>query len=221
MKYSMFIGRWQPWHNGHRWLIDQRLNEGKNVLICVREVSQDDKNPYDPIDVKKGFETDDEEAQKRFISVTLKKGKNKIHILNGYFPQGEEREHPIKFPYKVKFYKDLIKFVSEDVYRNIKGEIKNVKSQYLSIRDKYGTDPAKNEIGEWDKPTISSRLSIASQGLSTFYGPTGMNKYNLEIARELVDEYKNDIESINTIIEDIEEKIKALNHPHISGSGIN
>ena len=100
-------------------------------------------------------------------------------------------------------------------------ELENVKSQYLSIRDKYGTDPAKNEIGEWDKPTISSRLSIASQGLSTFYGPTGMNKYNLEIARELVDEYKNDIESINTIIEDIEEKIKALNHPHISGSGIN
>ena len=44
MKYSMFIGRWQPWHDGHRWLIDQRLNEGKNVLICVREVSQDDKN---------------------------------------------------------------------------------------------------------------------------------------------------------------------------------
>jgi hypothetical protein len=100
-------------------------------------------------------------------------------------------------------------------------ELENVKNQYLSIRDKYGTDPAKNEIGEWDKPTISSRLSIASQGLSTFYGPTGMNKYNLEIARELVDEYKNDIESINTIIEDIEEKIKALNHPHISGSGIN
>ena len=29
----MFIGRWQPWHKGHRWLIDQRLNDGKNVLI--------------------------------------------------------------------------------------------------------------------------------------------------------------------------------------------
>ena len=56
MKYSMFIGRWQPWHDGHRWLIDQRLNEGKNVLICVREVSQDDKNPYNPIDVKKNVE---------------------------------------------------------------------------------------------------------------------------------------------------------------------
>jgi len=56
MKYSMFIGRWQPWHDGHRWLIDQRLNEGKNVLICVREVSKDDKNPYDPVEVKENVE---------------------------------------------------------------------------------------------------------------------------------------------------------------------
>ena len=56
MKYSMFIGRWQPWHQGHRWLIDQRLNEGKNVLICVREVGIDNKNPYDPLEVKKNVE---------------------------------------------------------------------------------------------------------------------------------------------------------------------
>ena len=56
MKYSMFIGRWQPWHEGHRWLIDQRLNENKNILICVREVSKDDSNPYDPISVKKNIE---------------------------------------------------------------------------------------------------------------------------------------------------------------------
>ncbi len=56
MKYSMFIGRWQPWHRGHRWLIDQRLNEGKNVLICVREVSKDDSNPYDPVSVKDNIE---------------------------------------------------------------------------------------------------------------------------------------------------------------------
>ena len=57
MKYSMFIGRWQPWHAGHRWLIDQRLNEGKNVLICVREVGMDENNPYDPLEVKKNVET--------------------------------------------------------------------------------------------------------------------------------------------------------------------
>lgn len=45
-QYSMFIGRWQPWHEGHKWLIDQRLNEGKNVLICIRDVKPDEKNPF-------------------------------------------------------------------------------------------------------------------------------------------------------------------------------
>ena len=56
MKYSMFIGRWQPWHKGHRWLIDQRLKEGKKILICVREVSKDEKNPYNPFEVKENVE---------------------------------------------------------------------------------------------------------------------------------------------------------------------
>lgn len=58
MKYSMFIGRWQPWHEGHRWLIDQRLKENKNVLICIREVDKDDSNPYDPAEVKKNIENE-------------------------------------------------------------------------------------------------------------------------------------------------------------------
>ena len=47
-KYAMFIGRWQPWHAGHRWLIDQALEEGKNVLLCIREVEPDEKNPWTP-----------------------------------------------------------------------------------------------------------------------------------------------------------------------------
>jgi len=45
-QYSMFIGRWQPWHQGHRWLIDQRLNDGKNVLICIRDVELSEKQPW-------------------------------------------------------------------------------------------------------------------------------------------------------------------------------
>ena len=45
-QYSMFIGRWQPWHSGHRWLIDQRLNEGKNVLICIRDVEPNENQPW-------------------------------------------------------------------------------------------------------------------------------------------------------------------------------
>lgn len=43
---AMFIGRWQPWHKGHRWLIDQALNEDKKVLLCIRDVTPDEKNPW-------------------------------------------------------------------------------------------------------------------------------------------------------------------------------
>ena len=44
--HAMFIGRWQPWHDGHRWLIDQALNEDKKVLLCIRDIEPDEKNPW-------------------------------------------------------------------------------------------------------------------------------------------------------------------------------
>ena len=46
MKYSLFIGRWQPWHEGHKWLIDQRLKEGKKVCIAVRDVEPTKDQPW-------------------------------------------------------------------------------------------------------------------------------------------------------------------------------
>ena len=43
---AMFVGRWQPLHNGHKWLIGQKLNQGVPVLICVRDILPDEKNPF-------------------------------------------------------------------------------------------------------------------------------------------------------------------------------
>jgi cytidyltransferase-like protein len=45
-KRAMFIGRWQPLHNGHRWLIEQKLNQSIPVLIAVRDIPPDEKNPF-------------------------------------------------------------------------------------------------------------------------------------------------------------------------------
>lgn len=53
MQYHMFVGRWQPLHDGHKWLFDQALNEGKNILICIRDVEPDKNNPYTAIEVYK------------------------------------------------------------------------------------------------------------------------------------------------------------------------
>lgn len=46
MKRAMFVGRWQPFHDGHKWLIDQKLGTGKPVLICVRDIPPDENNPF-------------------------------------------------------------------------------------------------------------------------------------------------------------------------------
>ena len=46
IRRAMFIGRWQPFHNGHKWLIDQKLSEGLSILIAVRDIPPDEKNPF-------------------------------------------------------------------------------------------------------------------------------------------------------------------------------
>lgn len=46
VKYSMFVGRWQPLHKGHLWLINERLKEGKKVWLAIRDVEPDEKNPW-------------------------------------------------------------------------------------------------------------------------------------------------------------------------------
>jgi nicotinamide mononucleotide adenylyltransferase len=73
VKYSMFIGRWQPWHAGHRWLIDQRLNEGKKVLLAIRDVEPDERNPWSPYQVAMNLEEE--------LSELIKEDKVRIIII--------------------------------------------------------------------------------------------------------------------------------------------
>lgn len=59
-----------------------------------------------------GFPSDDEDAQRRMIMATVTTATGeKIRVLNGYFPQGENRSHEWKFPAKEKFYADLMLYL--------------------------------------------------------------------------------------------------------------
>ena len=69
---------------------------------------------YEPIDFQIGFPTDKEDAQCRLISSRHKFSTQEVTIINGYFPQGESRDHPKKFPYKEKFFKDLMIYLNEN-----------------------------------------------------------------------------------------------------------
>ncbi|KHF24582.1 exodeoxyribonuclease III [Solemya velum gill symbiont] len=62
-----------------------------------------------PLRVTRGYASDDDEAQKRLITATYESASgNEITVINGYFPQGESRDHETKFPNKRKFYADLM-----------------------------------------------------------------------------------------------------------------
>lgn len=67
-------------------------------------------------DISYGFPSDDDDAQRRMImaSVTSKEGKV-VRVMNGYFPQGESRDHPTKFPAKEKFYADLMNYLNTEL----------------------------------------------------------------------------------------------------------
>ena len=45
MVYSLFIGRWQPFHEGHKALIETVLRSGKEVLVAIRDTELSSDNP--------------------------------------------------------------------------------------------------------------------------------------------------------------------------------
>ena len=51
-QYSMVVGRFQPFHDGHKWLVNECIKEGKNVLICIRDIAPDEKNPFSAQEVE-------------------------------------------------------------------------------------------------------------------------------------------------------------------------
>ncbi|MGX5174356.1 exodeoxyribonuclease III [Aliikangiella sp. IMCC44653] len=67
-----------------------------------------------PLSVEKGFPTDSQDAQRRVVITEHATQSESIYVFNGYFPQGESRDHPTKFPAKSKFYHDLNAYLTPE-----------------------------------------------------------------------------------------------------------
>lgn len=68
----------------------------------------------DPSNIQCGFPSDDADSQCRMIHGEFDINGRRIHLINGYFPQGEGRAHPVKFPAKQKFYADLLCYLNSE-----------------------------------------------------------------------------------------------------------
>ena len=53
------------------------------------------------------------DQQRRLISADYEVNGLKFRVINGYFPQGDSREHPTKFPCKSEFYEDLLTMLED------------------------------------------------------------------------------------------------------------
>ena len=72
-QYAMFVGRWQPLHEGHQALFKQAMDVGKNVLICIRDGKPNEKNPYTATEVMENI--------MNHYATEVKSGKVKVMII--------------------------------------------------------------------------------------------------------------------------------------------
>jgi cytidyltransferase-like protein len=52
-KYALFVGRYQMPHKGHRYLFETKINQGIPVLVAIRDVPTDEKNPFTAEEVER------------------------------------------------------------------------------------------------------------------------------------------------------------------------
>jgi cytidyltransferase-like protein len=72
-QFSLFIGRWQPLHKGHKELFNNVLEFGGNVCIAIRDVEPDEKNPYSSEEVY-------ENIRKEYIDL-IKRGRVRVIVI--------------------------------------------------------------------------------------------------------------------------------------------
>lgn len=95
----------------------------------------------EPVSVMKGYPFDGEDSQRRLISgVYDTPGGAQVTVINGYFPQGESRDHEWKFPAKRKFYADLLRYLKEN----------HKPGQHLVVMGDFNIAPLDLDIGIGD-----------------------------------------------------------------------
>lgn len=66
-----------------------------------------------PLEVSRGLPGQAEDAQRRLITATYRIAGHRVRVLNAYWPQGESRQHAVKFPAKERFYRELADCLKE------------------------------------------------------------------------------------------------------------
>lgn len=117
--------------------------------------------------VQLGIPWRDADQQRRFVSATTQVNGTPVHVINGYFPQGEKRDHPTKFPNKAEFYADLKRYLDENLD----------PAAHVIVAGDMNVAPRDSDIGigednrkRWLKSGKASFLPEEREWLETLYG---------------------------------------------------
>ena len=66
-----------------------------------------------PCAQQRGFACEPQQTDRRMLLTQHRLGNQPLYLINGYFPQGENRNHPSKFPAKRQFYAQLLALLQQ------------------------------------------------------------------------------------------------------------
>ena len=119
--------------------------------------------------------------------------------VNNYFKvynDVELVEHTLEtFDEKIKSLKIAIDNTPREAIELV-SDFQNLKNSFLTIKRKVLGNKSKMEIGEKNPPSLYNRIRVASQGLSSSYGPTKLHLENLDMARQMNEEIKSLFDNI-------------------------
>ncbi len=86
------------------------------------------------------------------------------------------------------------------------------------LKTQLNGNQSKGEVGEKEAPTAASRISVASRGLRTTYGPTELHRESLELGKRQIDFIKTGVKKlVEVILPQLERDLKKAGAPWIEG----
>ena len=92
---------------------------------------------HKPLRVQKIMEGNADEQRRLILADYPLADGSTVTIMNGYFPQGESRDHPVKFPNKERFYRELHELL-QSTYK---------PTQALIVMGDMNVAPLDNDVG--------------------------------------------------------------------------
>ncbi|NGP76137.1 glycosyl hydrolase [Balneolaceae bacterium YR4-1] len=96
--------------------------------------------------------------------------------------------------------------------------LNDARLQLLQLNEEMNGSEAKDQIGERNPPSPRSRLFTGYRALSTTYGPTAMHREQVEIGKQELAEFKQDLNRfVNNVVPSLMRQVRDAGAPPIEG----